>query len=142
MTCTKSNVPQHELSITTWDNDTNLFVYTKQLPPKMPRTSSADSMLVKKAVDFLIKFSKLTVLQAMQLAGFTKDERNNCSHQRLILCHLPGKRKGDLAADETIPDHQGITIDITGKGTVSLITDSSSNYAAASSASPSTAPPP
>ena len=67
----------------------------------MPRTSSADSTLVKKAVEKLQKHPALTVPEAMQLAGFPPEQVKCRNTQRIVIRALPGKKKGDAAASSS-----------------------------------------
>lgn len=64
----------------------------------MPRKSSIDSDLVKKAVDYIIKHPTLPTSDAMYLAGFPKEETTNKSVWKLITRRLPGKTKRDFRA--------------------------------------------
>ena len=64
----------------------------------MGRTGSVDPELVKQAVSKMKKHPTLTASEAMQLAGFSEEERKNRSTQRLIYRHLPGKSKRNLTA--------------------------------------------
>lgn len=114
----------------------------------MPRTSSADSTLVKKAVEKLQKHPTLTVPEAMQLAGFPPEQVKCRNTQRIVIRALPGKKKGDAAASSSSKCSNSVAsvhVTIGGSSDLSPLTDCSATATATSSQqnkdSPSVAPP-
>ena len=97
----------------------------------MPRTSSADPMLVKKAVEKLQKHPTLTVPEAMQLAGFLPEQVKCRNTQRILIRAMPGKEKGDAAASSSSKCSNSVldSVDITmgGSSDLSPLTDGSAN---------------
>ena len=85
----------------------------------MPRTGSTNLGLVSKAVNVLKIHTTLSVPQAMLLAGFSDNERNDPNIRRAILRRLPGggKRKSITLTDSVPP-----TTDSSDQSPVSSIT--------------------
>ena len=101
----------------------------------MPRTGSANLGLVSKAVNVLKIHTTLSVPQAMLLAGFSDNERNDPNIRRAILRRLPGggKRKSIALTDSVPPS----TTDSSDQSPVSSITTTTTAGASSSSLSSS-----
>ena len=102
----------------------------------MPRTSSANPALVKKAVEKLRKHPTLTVSEVMQLAGFPPEQVKCKNTQKNIIRAMPGKKKGDAAASlssKCSSSVASINITIGGSSEVSPLTDDSAAATSTSS---------